>query len=269
MEVVMGALKTSYIGRPLLYFAELPSTNSWMKKNILHQDTGTLAVTDFQSEGRGQYKREWFTEPKANLTFSILLRPGNPQQMHSVTLVAALAVCDALKPTLGERCCIKWPNDIFYKGKKIAGILVESSFTGGKLDKLILGVGINVNQLVFNSELSTAAGSVRMVKSDLSPVNREELLAQYLNILEDRLYRWEMKPSCIRKEVNYRLIGYGCYGILQVGEIELPDRYKFMGINDDGFPVFINSEAEINIFRSEQVRFWPDGSPCEPIVWNS
>ncbi|MCC5927192.1 MAG: biotin--[acetyl-CoA-carboxylase] ligase [Bacteroidetes bacterium] len=264
----MANLKTSYIGRPLHYFPEIPSTNSWLKQNVLIQETGTVAVTDNQTQGKGQYKREWITAPRANLAFSVLLRPGNPKYMHSVTLVAALAACDALKPMLGERCCVKWPNDIYFKGKKIAGILVESTFTGDKLDKLILGVGINVNQLAFPSNLPDA-GSVRMAKSDLAMLPREEILANYLNALEERLNRWEVKPSSIRKEVNYRLIGYSCYGKLQVGSEILSGTYKFMGINDDGFPVFLDSEADICVYRSEQIRFQPDGKPSEPIVWNS
>lgn len=259
----MSRLKTSYIGRPLIYFQELPSTNSWMKKDMLHQDTGTVAVTDFQSQGRGQYSRTWYTEPAANLSFSVLLRPCNLSSIHSITLVAALSICDALKPILGDRCCIKWPNDVVFRGKKIAGILVESSFTGGRLDKLILGIGMNVNQVHFPQDLALAS-SVRLLKPDLAPVAREHLLADVLNGLEGRLGRWEVKPSSIRKEVNYRLIGYGCYGQLQVGETVMPSSYKFMGINEAGFPVFLDEEADIKVYRSEQVRFLPDGGPCEP-----
>lgn len=266
-ERVLGNLKTAWIGRPLLYFQELPSTNSWLKSNELHSETGTVAVTDFQTQGRGQYRRNWMSVPNANLTLSVMLRPGNPHQMHSLTLVAALTLCDALKPILGERCCIKWPNDVHFKGRKIAGILVESSFTGGKLDKVIMGIGLNVNQMNFDGELSNA-GSVRMAKADLSPVDRDALLAHLLNVLEDRLNRWEIRPSSIRKEVNYRLIGYGCYGTVYVSESALEGIFKFMGINEEGFPVFLNEEADIRVFKSEQIRFIPDGGPCEPIIWD-
>lgn len=256
-------LTTKWVARPYHFFRELPSTNSWLKSSK-DLETGTVVITDSQVTGRGQYDRKWISEPGQNLTFSVLLRPGNPQFIHTITLVAATACAEVLQAYTINRICIKWPNDIYCESKKVGGILVESSFVGGKIDKLVLGIGINVNQTVYTDDLYSA-GSLRSFSESQIPIEREKLLAMILIELERRLDNWEIRPNAVRMDANRRLIGFGCYGTIEKNGSTNTDRYKFMGVNQDGFPTFLTADADIITFRSEQVRFVPDIGPCDPI----
>ncbi|MCH8494987.1 MAG: biotin--[acetyl-CoA-carboxylase] ligase [Balneolales bacterium] len=256
-------LTTKWVARPFHFFRELPSTNSWLKSSS-DLETGTVVITDNQVTGRGQYDRKWVSEPGQKLMFSVVLRPGNPKQMHTITLVAATACAEVLQTYTSSRICIKWPNDIYCESKKIGGILVESSFLGGKIDKLVLGIGLNVNQTLYADDLSTA-GSLRLFSESQNPIEREKLLAKILIELERRLDIWEMRPESVRMDANRRLIGFGCYGTIEKNGSSNSDRYKFMGVNHDGFPTFLTADADIVTFRSDQVRFVPDKGPCDPM----
>lgn len=253
-ELIENRLQNHWLGRPLLYFPELPSTNTWLKETQQQFETGTVVFTDHQTHGRGQRSKTWVSDPNSNLTFSALLRPGNPRHIHSLTLVAALAICETIAPLIDMPPSIKWPNDILVDGKKVSGILVETSFIGPSVDRLILGVGINVNQTEF-SDTSLPATSVRLSSSTANPISREELLLSLLSALERKIDAWEVRPDAIRADVNRLLSGFGKYGRIEAGGELLPGTHKFMGINADGFPVFIDVNAEITTFTSTQVRF--------------
>lgn len=129
----------------LRYFASVGSTNdealAWAAEGA--KDL-SLVVADEQTAGRGRSGRKWFTPPGASLTFSLILRPTAAERTHPTrtTGLGALALADPLR-TRGLAVQIKWPNDVLINGKKAAGILVESVWTGGTLDASILGMGVN------------------------------------------------------------------------------------------------------------------------------
>jgi len=106
---------------------------------------GTVVVAEEQTVGRGRFGRRW-ESPRGGLWFSILLKPElGAEDVARLPIVAGLAVARALRNSLGLSVELKWPNDVLIKGKKVCGILVESSFTGEQLAFLILGIGINAN----------------------------------------------------------------------------------------------------------------------------
>ena len=106
---------------------------------------GTVVVAAEQTAGRGRFGRRW-ESPRGGLWFSVLLRPAlGPEDISRLPIVAGLAVARALRSSFGLEIELKWPNDVLIEGKKICGILVETSFTGSKLDFVILGIGINAN----------------------------------------------------------------------------------------------------------------------------
>jgi BirA family transcriptional regulator, biotin operon repressor / biotin---[acetyl-CoA-carboxylase] ligase len=108
---------------------------------------GTLVWAARQTSGHGRFGRIWISPP-GNLYFSLLLRPGRPaRETMQLTFVAALAVADAISETLppGAAVTCKWPNDVLISGKKVAGILLESSTdAAGNVDSLVTGIGVNV-----------------------------------------------------------------------------------------------------------------------------
>jgi BirA family biotin operon repressor/biotin-[acetyl-CoA-carboxylase] ligase len=110
---------------------------------------GAVFVTDFQTAGKGRRDRTWNSNPGTDLTFSVILRPDiEMQHAPLLNLAASLSVCGLLKQFFRDRdgfLSIKWPNDVLAGGKKICGIICETSGSGEGLDYAVLGIGVNVN----------------------------------------------------------------------------------------------------------------------------
>jgi BirA family biotin operon repressor/biotin-[acetyl-CoA-carboxylase] ligase len=264
LERFRSYLKTSWIAGNFVYLESTPSTNRWIKENGHNLETGTVVLAEEQTAGKGQQNKAWISKPGLNLTFSVLLRPGNPHYMHTLPMTTALNCADVLQHYVPQKMCIKWPNDLYCNGLKVGGILVESSFSGNAVEKLILGIGLNINQPDV-SESAPGSASIIHFRPGTDSLDREEILARIVNQLEEVLTIWEMRPDALRREVNRRLIGYGCYGTIALGNEVIPGTFKFMGANEEGYPVFLSSEADIITYRSEQVRFEPNLSPCDPV----
>ncbi len=118
-----------------------------------------LATTEFQTAGRGQKGNSWESEKSKNLLFSILLHPVyvQPSKQFCISEAIALAVVKSLKEIVADELVakdfsVKWPNDIYWKNKKIAGILIENELFGSTIRDCIVGVGININQQNFISD---------------------------------------------------------------------------------------------------------------------
>jgi BirA family biotin operon repressor/biotin-[acetyl-CoA-carboxylase] ligase len=110
------------------------------------------AVT--QSAGRGQRGNTWEAEPGKNLTFSLVLRPTWMSAAHQfeLSMLVSIAIVRVFERRLGRKVLIKWPNDIYVDNKKICGILIENSLSGARIERSIVGIGINVNQTEFRSD---------------------------------------------------------------------------------------------------------------------
>ena len=106
----------------------------------------TVVIAEAQSAGRGRRGRTWHDEPGASLLTSIILRPHlAPTRLPMLSLVAGIAVAEALERVAGLAPRLKWPNDVLVDGRKLAGILLEASAGGsGAIDHLVVGVGVNV-----------------------------------------------------------------------------------------------------------------------------
>jgi BirA family biotin operon repressor/biotin-[acetyl-CoA-carboxylase] ligase len=130
------------------YFDSIGSTNNealaWATSDA--KDL-SLVIADEQTAGRGRLDRKWFTPKGTALAFSLILRPTADEKPYLTRTVglAALAVADALR-TRGLVAQIKWPNDVLLDGRKVAGILVESVWSGEEVDCVVLGMGVNVLQ---------------------------------------------------------------------------------------------------------------------------
>lgn len=133
---------------------EVASTNTYLGEldNTAEQPEGCVVVTHTQSAGRGQRGNTWEAAPGRNLTFSYLLRPDGvpPQEQFILSQIASLAVVDVLSRYI-DHVTIKWPNDIYYRDKKIAGILIEHNLSGMAISRTIVGIGLNINQEEFTS----------------------------------------------------------------------------------------------------------------------
>jgi BirA family biotin operon repressor/biotin-[acetyl-CoA-carboxylase] ligase len=118
---------------------------------------GTIIYTDFQSAGRGQKGSRWESERGKNLLFSIILFPDmvSTEDQFIISVFISLGITDFLRPILPS-CSVKWPNDIYAGHDKIAGILIENSVTGERILSSVAGIGLNINQEKFSSDIPNA-----------------------------------------------------------------------------------------------------------------
>ena len=172
------------LGRPYRFVEECVSTQRLLDPN---EDEGTTVATDFQSQGRGRLGRTWETPPGRALLFSVLLHPTPPMAIWpELSLVAGEAVAAALGEQTGVAAELSHPNDVLVAGRKVAGILAEAS-TG----RVVLGIGVNVNQPVeeLPTELPKPPTSLRVETGREWP--RASLLAAILLELERRYDDWQ------------------------------------------------------------------------------
>jgi len=167
-------------------FREIDSTNNYAKYLAKQKNTkDVLILSDQQTFGRGRASKTWISPPGKGLWFSLLLRPDkNWEKLPLLSLGAGLAVAMAIEKVLNLTPKLKWPNDVLISGRKVCGVLLESEFSFEKLNYLIIGIGINVNQDVndFEKNLKNVAASLKMVVR--RAVDRLELLTRVLQQLE-------------------------------------------------------------------------------------
>jgi len=258
LSFFQSKLKTHWIGQNVQYFKELQSTNTYAKKASPDEvQQGTVCITDHQTKGRGQYERNWESEKAKNLTFSLVFRPQESGRFHVLTLGCALAIVEYLNHFLDEHCAyIKWPNDVMLNDKKVAGLLAETVFSGNKLDRLIIGIGLNVNQQNFSPELSDKATSIFLEKG--GPVKRELFLSDLLSRIEYKYNLWHRQQPSLIKSINRNIEGYGQWIKLVVDDILLDDTYKLLGVDETGKLLLLNHEGGIESFSYEQIRLLVD-----------
>lgn len=175
------------IGRKLIHFDEIDSTNNYAKK-IGNEgcEHGTVIIAERQTGGRGRIGREWKSYNNQGLWFSVILRPDmEPEQVQIITLAASVAVVEGINKYPGIVCGIKWPNDIITGSSKLAGILTELSAEPGHTNYVVVGIGINVNQEAddFDGEIKNKARSLRMLTGE--KISRVKLLESILESFEE------------------------------------------------------------------------------------
>ena len=245
------------------HIAETDSTNRWLRDWAAAQ-TGPLTelvekvvVADYQTAGRGCATNSWESERGKNLLFSILIHPKTPsdepassslvhpralsdegtsveallpakRQFH-ISMAISLAVCEALGQYIGD-LSIKWPNDIYWRDGKIAGILIEQTLKGGYIKDSIIGVGLNVNQRVFRSD---APNPVSMWQITEQETDREQLLKEILRAFQHYLGA-EMKEQYL--SMLYRRKGfypYADHGGAFMAELLMVDDDGHLLLRDD------------------------------------
>jgi len=184
-EEVEEYLQTKYIGRNILHYNTIDSTNKAAKSLAIEGiEEGTVIVSEEQTSGRGRLGRSWVSPKSSGIWMSIILKPNiSPMMASRVTLIGAAAVHKALEE-INIDAKIKWPNDIVLNNKKLCGILTEMSGEMDKLNYIVMGIGLNVNldEEDFSDELKNMATSLKIEKNE--HINRKELFGKILNNFE-------------------------------------------------------------------------------------
>ncbi|HSH01920.1 MAG TPA: biotin--[acetyl-CoA-carboxylase] ligase [Anaerolineae bacterium] len=182
-------LITKWLGREYIYWPEIGSTNEWLKQaeqaDLPH---GTVALTDYQSAGKGRQGRSWQAPAGSSLLFSSLYHLDWPvAQAGWLTMLAGTAVVTTLRQQTTVPIGLKWPNDIMIEQNgrwhKMGGMLSESIINNQRLDRAILGIGLNIN--IEPADLpTTSTPATSLLAATGQTFDRAELLAQLLFALE-------------------------------------------------------------------------------------
>ena len=196
-------LDTEIIGRNFIYCEEIDSTNSFLINSKEYTKHGTVLLSENQTAGRGRKDRQWFSAPDQNLTFSILLNEDlNSEIINIINLGSSLAVAQSIENLYQLPCELKWPNDVLVNKRKVAGILLESASSGADLTRVVIGIGINVNQPNFTGKFIIPPTSIK--KEFKNSIERERLLSEFLNNFEIVLEQCSNDPQKVLNDWKTR-----------------------------------------------------------------
>ena len=238
-----------------IHLNETHSTNSYLRDLIMRekeQPEGTVVITDYQTAGRGQKGNSWESERGKNLTFSILLHPNHipPGKQFILSQLISIAIVGVLKK-YDRHFTIKWPNDIYWKEKKIAGMLIEVDLTGSSLSNAIIGIGININQRHFKSD---APNPVSLTQITGKEHNLSELLEKILDSIVDEYNKYtpDNEEEIRQKYMALLFRNKGVYPYLYGEEIF---NASIEGIEPNGQLILKKENGSIHTFAFKEISF--------------
>ena len=218
---------------PLIHISETNSTNNYLQSLCSKQKVEelTVVVADFQTSGRGQRGNSWESDSGKNLLFSIVIFPEflEARRQFLISQIISLAIKEELD-TYTTDISIKWPNDIYWKDKKICGMLIENDLMGRNISQSIAGIGININQETFHS-------------SAPNPVSLRQITGKEFDLFE------------ILKNIVLRIQSY--YSLLKKGNTEsIVCQYEMSLFRKEGMHRFKDANGE---FLARIIRVEPEG----------
>lgn len=209
-EEILPHLETEWMGRSIRYLPSVSSTqiiaHEWAKEGA---PSGAFVLAEEQTSGRGRLGRAWHSPVSTGIWMSGIFRPKIPLYLApQLTLLASVAVCEAIREETELPVSIKWPNDLYVHGKKICGILTELRGDQDQIDYAIIGIGINVNIKEIPKELQEKATSLQ--KELGKPIHRATLITSIWKRLENLYLIYEEKGFEV-----IRLLWESCANMLQ------------------------------------------------------
>lgn len=250
----MTNINTHFVGKVLLAFTELESTQDYAQELLIHSKPkeGTLIRTDFQTKGKGLLRNTWESERAKNLLFSVILFPTF-LPLHKAFLLSealALGVRDWVARHATE-VQVKWPNDIYIGDKKTAGMLIQNALSGTKLVHTIVGVGLNINQTDFSPELPNPCSLALATGQTFD-------LDESLSVLCGHLEYWYLQLKegnwdAVHAEYLKQLYGFGVERTFaRLDGSQFHGRIK--GVAENGH-LQIESEGKVRAFEMKEIRF--------------
>ena len=244
-------------------FESLDSTNTYLKKRAAGgAPEGTVVIANAQTAGRGRMGRSFASAPGLGIYLSMLLRPSTEAEcVQSLTAGTAVAVCRAIERVCGVAPGIKWINDLFLKGKKICGILCESSVKSGSAEYVVLGIGLNVitRPQDFPEELRGTAGSLYSQTGIV--YERGKLISAMISELSAMYEAWKTDPRALLDDYRRRCIVLGktvevspvTGGVFTAAAEEISDDFGLVLRLPDGSTSTVHSgEVSISQFQEDR-----------------
>lgn len=250
----------------IIKLSETDSTNRYLldEASAFASEDITVAIADYQSAGRGMGSNTWESETGKNLLFSILVHPVwvpvNTQYLLSMT--EALALRDAIADIIASSgldavdVTIKWPNDIYWKNKKISGTRIDGNIKGGKLTDLIIGTGINVNQREFHSD---APNPVSLWQITGKEYDRDEILSNILEYfkcyLEKARDEWDSMQKCDYIMKKYHRHLYRRNGIYRYEDKDGEFDAELVSVHPNGIMTLRKTDGSLSKYEFKEVKF--------------
>ena len=177
-------LDTNFIGKNIIFYEDLPSTQALAHKLVLETvPNGTVVITNNQTAGKGTNDRVWYSSPNTNLTFTIILYPQiDMQKLEFLALDIANIITSTFQELYNIPLQVKHPNDIICNSKKIGGILTESKTYGNTATSLLIGIGLNINSVEIDNSIKEIATSLKLEYG--RDFNIDFILTNLLNNIE-------------------------------------------------------------------------------------
>lgn len=252
MNIIVS--ETQFIGKNLIFFKTLPSTNDFAKELIAKSKpkNGSVILAENQTNGRGQAGNNWLVENGKNITCSIILDTSGIEvkQQFILNMLIAIAVRQSVLEFLDDnskKVMIKWPNDILVNHKKIAGILLENSLQGKYLQNSIIGIGININQNKFEKNINATSTYLEINKECDVTICLKKL---FINI--EKMYYHIQNEQYIKNEYYKYLYNYNELKkyIYNNNTIEA----KIIGVNDFG-QLLIEYDNKVIAINQKEIQY--------------
>lgn len=235
-----------------IFYESVDSTNEEMQRILQKTDVeeGTVIFAGFQTSGKGHMGNRWESEPEKNLLMSILFLPDflEPQDQFYLSMVVSLALLD----TIGSYCkeaTIKWPNDLYVRNKKIAGLLIENQIQENIIEKSVAGIGLNVNQDKFSPDIPDPTSLYLETKCHFDMTELLERLMEQMEVWYNLLAGDEREM--IRKSYTENL--YGLEEILAYSSGGKIFKARIKGVEPTGELVLETEKGEIRKFGFKEV----------------
>lgn len=243
-------LKTKFIGKNVLHFETIDSTNDYAKKIGNELRDGSVIISEEQTKGKGRLGRVWESKAGEGIWMSIILKPNIiPNKAPFITLIAGASIVKALN-ILGVDAKIKWPNDITINNKKLSGILTELSAEIERVNYIVVGIGMNVKDTDFEEELKDKATSLYKENYNLSRVDIvKEILCQFEKLYLDYIEKDDKKEVLDICRQYSAIINKEIY-VIKNDQKELVD---CIGINEEGNLIIKNKDGKLEEIMSGEV----------------
>ena len=217
-----------------------------------HLHEGSVIIADHQTRGKGQRGNSWESEPGKNLTCSIILKPRflPIQKQFELIVVTSLTIVRTLEQLGLPHGKIKWPNDIYYGDAKIAGILIENTVRANQLENVIVGIGLNVNQVSFQVRQATSICLELQLPQSLTDVF--DLL--YRNFAEHYELLQANETKKLRNQYISKLRGFGVLRSFRNMKNDQTIEAKITGVSDSGQLLLSTTSQELS-FNFKEVTF--------------
>lgn len=253
----------------LIHVAETDSTNKYLQEIAQAEElpSGSIVLADYQTAGRGQTGNAWESEAGKNLTFSVFFRPASiptaipANRPFVISEMASLSLQSTLSQYIPD-VTVKWPNDIYYQDRKIAGILIENTLAQGEITQSVIGIGLNVNQTEFRSNAPNPVSLAQITGTSFDKMDLLEVFRRQFTAQSERLRHAAETENTGFDAIHhdYLQVLYRKDGFHNYADVNGTFEARIHHIEPDGHLVLERTDGRLSRYAFKEVAYTPDKS---------